>query len=59
MFISLMKMEFGKPGKNKRRGFDFGIEDDNDNGSPVKVEMPSALRPARLPLNVDQMQQRA
>jgi hypothetical protein len=54
-----MKMEFGKPGKNKKRGFDFGIEDDDDNGSPVKVEMPSALRPARLPLNADQMQQRA
>ena len=52
-------MEFGKPGKSKRRGFDFGIDDNDEKGSPVKVEMPSALRPARLPPNADLMQQKA
>lgn len=48
-----------KGGPVKKRGFDFGglgIDDDElDIKSPVKEQMPSALRPARLPSTADTM----
>lgn len=49
--------DFGRKGQPKKRGFDFGglgIDDEDiDIKSPMKEQVPSALRPARLPPNAD------
>lgn len=54
--------DFGRKGQPKKRGFDFGglgIDDEDiDIKSPVKEQIPSALRPARLPPNADSVAQK-
>jgi hypothetical protein len=47
--------DFGKKGsKAKKKGFDFGLESDEEESKNRKPENPnSALRPARLPPQAD------
>lgn len=48
--------DLSKGPRKQRKGFDFaglGIEDDDKETSPVKEQVSSALRPARLPAYAD------